>query len=76
MAKMRLEENWNFSNIETWYLDLKQFRNLSDQIAETFSVHHESPQVLLIENGECIYEASHFDISCDEMAEVIDYHHK
>lgn len=76
MAKLRLEESWDFSNIEAWYLDLKQFRSLSDMVGEIFSVHHESPQVLLIDQGECIYDASHFDISCTEIEEALEYHQR
>ena len=71
MAKFRLEGDWNFSNetIEAYYLDLIAHRDVSNQLAETFSVHHESPQILLIKNGECIYDSSHLDITVDELAE-------
>jgi len=44
------------------YLDLIRFRALSDALAQTFQVAHESPQVLLIHQGQCVYHASHFDI--------------
>ena len=73
MAKGRLETKWHFTQdeIEPYYLDLLAHRPISAQIAETFQVHHESPQVLLIENGECIYDASHLDISVDEIKEIL-----
>lgn len=76
MAKMRLEESWDFSDDEVlpYYLDLKNYRDLSSKIATIFSVHHESPQVLLIRTGECIYDASHFDISTDELKETLAFH--
>jgi bacillithiol system protein YtxJ len=69
MAKLRLENSWNFSSdeIHTYYLDLIQYRSISNSIAECFNVFHESPQVLLIHNGECTYDASHFDISVNEL---------
>lgn len=54
-----------------YFLDLISYREISAQIAETFQVHHESPQILLIKNGDCILDASHSDISADEVAEVI-----
>ena len=38
-------------------------------IAEKFKVHHESPQVLVIINGECTYDESHMGISMDEIIE-------
>ncbi|MBX4298775.1 thioredoxin family protein, partial [Mycobacterium tuberculosis] len=30
---------------------------------------HESPQVLLIRNGECVYDESHMAINIDEINE-------
>jgi bacillithiol system protein YtxJ len=71
MAKKRLESKWDFSEteIEPFYLDLLRYRPISGAIAERFGVHHESPQVLLIQNGECIYDASHLDISVAELRE-------
>lgn len=74
---MRLESKWDdeINNVITpYYLDLKSFRDISNAIAEKFSVHHESPQVLLIKDGECIYDASHMDISVEELKESIAFH--
>jgi bacillithiol system protein YtxJ len=70
MAKMRLEDAWDLP-YDTYYLDLKTYRSISNQIAEEFDVHHESPQILVIVNGNCIYDASHFDISVAEIKESI-----
>ncbi len=70
MAKMRLESNWNL-DLDTYYLDLKNYKQISNTIAEKFSVHHESPQIILLKNGEAIYDASHFDISVSELQEAI-----
>lgn len=44
------------------YLDLIRFRVLSNALAQTFNVAHESPQVLLVHQARCIYHANHFDI--------------
>ncbi len=75
MAKLRLESGWSFAdNIIPYYLDLKQYRTLSNEIAERFNVAHESPQILLIRKGECIYDASHFDISVEELKETLAWH--
>lgn len=57
-----------------FYLDVKRDRNVSSHIADSFGVHHESPQVLIIRKGECIYDASHFDISVEEIKETLEYH--
>ncbi|HMS67483.1 MAG TPA: bacillithiol system redox-active protein YtxJ [Saprospiraceae bacterium] len=72
MAKMRLEDKWDLE-LDAYYLDILSYRNLSNALAEKYQVHHESPQLLLIKNGECTYDASHFDISVAELKESLTY---
>jgi hypothetical protein len=67
MAKDRLDRSVFPENITCYYLDLLAHRELSNLIADTFSVHHESPQILLIKNGICIYHESHGGIRPDEI---------
>jgi bacillithiol system protein YtxJ len=69
MAKNRLERVAFPDQIQFHYLDLLQFREVSNKIAEQFGVYHQSPQVLLIKNGECIYEETHSAISMEEIVE-------
>ncbi len=65
MAMDRLERSWDESGdgIKPYYLDLLAYRNISDLVAETFKVYHQSPQVILIKNGEVVYDDSHMAIS-------------
>jgi bacillithiol system protein YtxJ len=70
MAKNRLERSWNekdVSRLQPYILDLVRYRNISDAVASEFQVMHESPQVLLIAAGQCIYEASHLEIDYEEI---------
>lgn len=73
MAKKRFELDWDVIPAETklYFLDLISHRAISAQIAETFQVHHESPQILLIRDGNCVLDASHSDISAEEVAAAI-----
>ncbi len=73
MAKKRVEMDADElpQDIKPYFLDLIAFRNISGLIAETFEVHHESPQLLLIKNGECLLDQSHGDISIQETVEVV-----
>lgn len=71
VAKNRLDHSSAPEGVDFYYLDLLQFRPLSNAIAEKYQVHHESPQVLLIRNGECIFDESHNAISMDELKEQI-----
>lgn len=67
MAKSRLERGITPDRIDFYYLDLIKHRNISLKIAEEFDVSHESPQVLLIKSGKCIYDESHSGISMDDI---------
>lgn len=73
MAKKSFEFDWDEIPAGTglYFLDLLKHRDISSQIAEIFQVHHESPQALLIKQGECILDASHSDISVEEMVSLI-----
>ena len=73
-ALSRLERNWiveQTARVKPFFLDLLKYRNVSDQIAAEFSVQHESPQILLIENGESVYDRSHFDIDYLDVVEAL-----
>ena len=71
MAKARLERSIVPENTDFYYLDLIAHRNISNKIATEFNVFHESPQILLILNGECVYDESHGAISMSELEEQI-----
>ena len=71
MIKNRLERSEIPSGVDFYYLDLLQYRPISNLIADSFSVHHQSPQILLIQNGECVYEESQNAITMDEIIEQI-----
>jgi bacillithiol system protein YtxJ len=69
MAKNRLERKTLPAGIDFYYLDLIVHRSLSLKVAEVFKVDHESPQVLLIKDGHCVYSESHTGISMEEIVE-------
>lgn len=72
IAKMRIEDAWkDFLDIPFYLLDVIEQRTLSRQIAEQLDVYHESPQLLLIQSKECVFESSHLDIHLTEISEVI-----
>ncbi len=67
MARHRVEGKWDFADgeIDAYYLDLLSYRNVSNAIAEVFGVQHQSPQVLLIQDGMCTFDTSHLDITVE-----------
>lgn len=52
---------------ELYYLDLLAHRPLSNKIADNFDIRHESPQLIVVENGKAINSASHQDISLSQI---------
>ena len=70
VAKSRLEKWQPTEDFDFYYLDLIKYRSLSNRVAEEFEVYHESPQVLVIKNGECVYDESHLGISLQEILKL------
>jgi len=73
MAKRRFEMDMDKlpADMPLYFLDLIKYRDISSQVAQDFQVHHESPQMLLIKDGECILDQSHGGISVEEALEVL-----
>ena len=68
VAKGRLERAPAPANVDFYFLDLVRYRSVSNKIAEIFGIYHESPQVLMVRNGVCIYDESHMGINMQEIA--------
>jgi bacillithiol system protein YtxJ len=69
VVKGRLERAEKPEAIDFYYLDLINNRPMSNKVADLFQIDHESPQVLLIRDGQCIYDESHMGIT---MADIVD----
>ncbi len=69
VAKGRLERFDKPSHMDFYFLDLIRYRDVSNKISEKFLVEHESPQVLVIKNGVCIYDESHISINMQDIIE-------
>ena len=70
VAKTRLDKA-NVDAIDFHYLDLISYRNISNLIAEKFSVEHESPQIIVIKDGSCIFDESHSSIIIEDIVDSI-----
>lgn len=74
LAQNRLSKGWSLGGNEIlpYHLDLIAYRDLSRAVAEQFGVRHESPQVLLIKDGQCVYDASHLGISAADITAQVE----
>ena len=59
------------SVLEMCFLDLISYRDLSNEISSQLNVHHQSPQVLVVKNGQLVYHDSHYQISLQKIKEVL-----
>ena len=73
MLKERLERNWHIalSDQVVYYLDLLNFREVSNAIETILGIEHQSPQLLIIENRKCTYFANHNAISATEVLNFV-----
>jgi bacillithiol system protein YtxJ len=65
MVKNQFIEDYGFSEnqVDLYYLDLIAYREVSNTVAHTFNVVHESPQLLVIKNGIAVMHESHGSIN-------------
>jgi bacillithiol system protein YtxJ len=65
MTENKLEEGWEMlqPKVRLYFLDLIRYREISTAVAERFNVRHQSPQILIIKNGNCVYNTSHHEIN-------------
>jgi len=72
MAQSRLERDFDVeSDINFYYLDLLQFRNISNLIEQTLNVRHQSPQLIVLKKGRVVYHASHSSISAESILSAV-----
>jgi bacillithiol system protein YtxJ len=57
------EVNNTDKNVDYYFLDLIAHRPISNKIAEEFGITHQSPQLIVVENGKAVKDASHQSIS-------------
>lgn len=65
MVISNFEDSFDLSEnqVDLFYLDLLNHRDISSEIAAKFQVFHESPQFIIIRNGVAVHHASHSTIT-------------
>lgn len=69
VAYQRLQKAHPPENVNFYFLDIITYRPLSNKIAQIFGVVHESPQVLVIKDGQCVFNESHLGIHMQDIVE-------
>jgi bacillithiol system protein YtxJ len=48
-----------------YYLDLLKYRSVSNEVASKLNVHHQSPQLILVHDGQVAFTTSHHKIKAN-----------
>ena len=72
-ALKNFENEYAFTSeeLQPYFLDLLEYRNISNEIANRFNVLHQSPQILLIKEGKCVYHESHDGIEVESLRKYL-----
>jgi len=65
MAKSRIERIT--ANKIVYMVDVVKNRPISQRIADIVDVRHESPQLLIIHKGKCVFSSSHSAITSEQL---------
>lgn len=72
-AKERLIDDYSIieGKADFHYLDLLSFRAVSNYIAATLKVTHQSPQIIVLKDKKVVYTASHHAISASGISKFL-----
>jgi bacillithiol system protein YtxJ len=72
-AKIQVEDVMSEYSGEAqfYFVEVRQNRSISNYIAQKTGVRHESPQILVIKNGDVLMHASHTAVQKSEILETL-----
>ena len=71
MVRNRLDSEWSHNGrIDPWHLDLLAHRDISNAIANRFNIRHESPQIIILSNGNAVVHVSHASLGSRDLDQV------
>ena len=75
IVRSRLEKSWENApiDVECYFVDLIANRPISDAIENLFMVPHQSPQVLLLIDGNCVFHSSHMGVNYQAIKHAVNY---
>jgi bacillithiol system protein YtxJ len=53
---------------------VQRARDISNEIASRTGIRHESPQAIVLRNGQAVWSASHFDITAKAVEQALREH--
>ncbi len=73
MAFKSFERSYDLDEtiVDLYYLDILNYRAISNEISDEFNVKHQSPQVIVLKNEKVIYQDSHGGICVKSIKKVL-----
>lgn len=73
MALNNFERNWSTGKdlCDLYFIDLLQYRDVSNLTTELTGVEHQSPQAIVIKGKEIVYDATHSSISARDIETIL-----
>lgn len=62
------EMNESDKDFAFYFLDLLAYRGISNEIENRYKITHQSPQIIVLQNGQAIYDASHQHINLNSIS--------
>ncbi len=71
LSMFEREQLGELGEADAYFLDLLQYRDISNDIAERFGIPHQSPQLLVLRDGKVVAHASHNGIADIKTADYV-----
>ncbi|WP_324719440.1 bacillithiol system redox-active protein YtxJ [Salinimicrobium sp. HB62] len=74
MVLNNFERNYDLpkdKEVKLYFLNLIANRGISNEVASRFRVRHESPQMIILKDGEVVHHSSHQAIDVERIKEFI-----
>lgn len=59
------------SDMDAFYVKVRETRPVSNQIADDLGIQHQSPQIFVVKNKQAVWNASHNKITVDSIKEAL-----
>ncbi|PEN15233.1 bacillithiol system redox-active protein YtxJ [Longibacter salinarum] len=60
------------ANVPVYRVVVQEAREISDEIANDLNLKHETPQVMVLSNGEAVFDTSHFRVKADAVRDALE----
>ena len=71
IADREMQQLAEDEDLLVYKLVVQESRALSDEIADALGVRHETPQVIVLDKRDPVFDTSHFNVTADTLREAV-----